>query len=106
MAGLEDLLQLDDDAFRKLYAGTPVKRLGRDRFLRNVLIAAGNSGDGQLSPWIEPLLSDASPLVRAMAVWALSQLLGEEAVAALAPDYLASEIDADVRAEWAEAIPA
>jgi len=106
MADLEDLLQLDDGAFRKLYAGTPVKRLGRDRFLRNVLIAAGNSGDGQLSARIEPLLSDPSPLVRAMAVWALGQLRGADALAALGLEHLDSETDVDVRAEWATAISA
>ena len=101
---LADLLQLDDAAFRRLYAGTPVKRLGRDRFLRNVLIAAGNSGQGRLSVQIEPLLADPSPLVRAMAVWALSQLRGAGAVAALAPAHLAAETDSAVRREWASAI--
>jgi epoxyqueuosine reductase len=101
---LEALLQLDDAAFRSLYAGTPVKRLGRDRFLRNVLIAAGNSGNGRLSVLIEPLLADPSPLVRAMAVWALSRLRGADALAALAPGHLGDEADADVRAEWAAAI--
>ncbi len=101
---LGKLLQLDDSAFRNLYAGTPVKRLGRDRFLRNVLIAAGNSGNGQLSVGIEPLLADPSPLVRAMAVWALLQLRGVNALASLAPAYLRGEADPDVRAEWATAI--
>ena len=101
---LATLLQLDDAAFRGLYAGTPVKRLGRDRFIRNVLIAAGNSGNSQLSVLIEPLLADPSPLVRAMAVWALLQLRGVNALAALAPVYLRDEADADVRAEWAAAI--
>jgi len=95
---------LDDAAFRGLYAGTPVKRLGRDRFLRNVLIAAGNSGNSQLSVLIEPLLADSSPLVRAMAVWALLQLRGVNALAALAPVYLRDEVDANVRVEWAAAI--
>jgi epoxyqueuosine reductase len=104
MVDLSDLLQLDDAAFRQLYAGTPVKRLGRDRFLRNVLIATANSGNGQLSELIEPLLDDPSPLVRAMAVWALFQLRGAEALAALAPDHLGAETDAAVRAEWARGI--
>ena len=71
---LAELLQLDDAAFRARFAGTPVKRTGRDRFVRNVLIAAGNSGDATLVPQVEALLGDASPLVRAMAVWALSRL--------------------------------
>lgn len=104
MVDLADLLQLDDAAFRQLYAGTPVKRLGRDRFLRNVLIAAANSGNGQLSELIEPLLDDPLPLVRAMAVWALLQLRGAEALAALAPDHLGAETDTAVRAEWARGI--
>ncbi len=67
---LVELLQLDDATFRTRYAGTPVKRTGRDRVVRNALIAAGNSGDASLIPLVMPLLSDASPLVRAMAVWA------------------------------------
>ena len=73
-------------------------------FLRNVLIAAGNSGNGRLSVLIEPLLADPSPLVRAMAVWALLQLRGVNALAGLAPAYLRDEADPDVRAEWATAI--
>ena len=77
-----------------------------DRFLRNVLIAAGNSGNGQLSVLVEPLLADPSPLVRAMAIWALLQLRGVNALAALAPVYVGGETDADVRAEWAAAISA
>ena len=104
MVDLADLLRLDDAAFRDLYAGTPVKRLGRDRFLRNVLIAAGNSGNGQLSELIEPLLGDSSPLVRAMAVWALLQLRGADRLAEIAPDHLSGEADAMVRAEWTQAI--
>ena len=65
---------LDDAAFRRRFAGTPVKRTGRDRVMRNALIAAGNSGDASLVPAVERLLDDASPLVRAMAVWALQRL--------------------------------
>jgi epoxyqueuosine reductase len=104
MADLSKLLALDDGAFRRLFAGTPVRRLGRDRFLRNVLIAAGNSRDGRLSALVEPLLRDPSPLVRAMAVWALAQLRGRAAAAALAPSHLGGERDAAVRAEWRAAI--
>ncbi len=65
---------LDDAAFRLRFAGTPVKRTGRNRVVRNALIAAGNSGDKSLLPLIVPLLEDASPLVRAMAVWASRRL--------------------------------
>ncbi len=100
MADLSGLLQLDDAAFRDLFAGTPVKRLGRDRFLRNVLIAAGNSGSQDLSPLVECLLRDPSPLVRAMAVWAFGRLRGAEAAADLAPHHRTEETDMVVRAEW------
>ena len=67
---LADLARLDDAAFRARFAGTPIKRTGRDRFVRNVLIAIGNSGEPELAPEAVRLLDDASPLVRAMAVWA------------------------------------
>ena len=97
---LADFLAMDDAAFRAMFSGSPVKRVGRDRFLRNVLIAAGNSGERSLRPRIEPLLADASPLVRAMAVWALSRLLPPGAFAALAARHAAAEPDTDVRREW------
>ncbi len=95
---LSELLLLDDDAFRKRFAGTPIKRTGRDRFMRNVLIAAGNSRDIALLPQVMALLGDASALVRAMAVWALREL-GDPATVAEAKDaYLAREAD-DGRAQ-------
>ncbi len=97
---LAALLTLDDAAFRALFAGSPVKRTGRERFIRNVLIAAGNSGDQKLAPQVNALLGDASPLVRAMAVWALSRLLGEPDFAALRMRFRDSETDSDVRREW------
>src|SRR6202034_695612 len=71
---LMDLARLDDGAFRRLFAGTSIKRIGRDRFLRNVLIAIGNSADPSLATEAERLLADPNPLVRGAAVWALSQL--------------------------------
>ena len=71
---LSELLQLDDAAFRALFRKSPVKRIGRDRFVRNVLVAAGNSADKQLIPLISPLTADPSPLVAEMATWALEQL--------------------------------
>ena len=95
---LSGLLQLDDKAFRAFFSGSPVKRIGRDRFLRNVLIAAGNSGDPALAPRCRELLSDDSPLVRGAAVWALSRLLPQNELAALAQD--ATERDLSVQAEW------
>jgi epoxyqueuosine reductase len=97
---LAELAALDDAAFRKRFAGSPIKRTGRDRFVRNVLIALGNSGDPALAPVTEERLADASPLVRAMAVWALGQLLGHDAVARLRARHLATEVDEAVRQEW------
>ena len=94
---LADLLALDDAAFRALFSGSPVKRIGRDRFLRNVLIAAGNSGDAALAPQVRHLLADPAPLVRGAAVWALAELEGPAAVAGVSDD------DADVAAELAAA---
>lgn len=99
---LSELAMLDDAAFRKLFSASPVKRTGRDRFVRNVLIAIGNSGDARLAAQAEGLLGDASPLVRAMAVWALGRLLPRERFAALREMWLAREDDGDVRGEWLE----
>ncbi|WP_280948422.1 tRNA epoxyqueuosine(34) reductase QueG [Methylobacterium tarhaniae] len=92
---LAELARLDDAAFRTRFAGTPIKRTGRDRFLRNVLIAIGNSGDASLAGEAGRLLEDPSPLVRGMAVWALARL------GRLPPAPPAEEQDADVLAEWA-----
>jgi epoxyqueuosine reductase len=95
---LAELLQLDDASFRARFRGTPIKRTGRDRFLRNVLIAAGNSGDASLVPLVEALLGDASPLVRAMAAWALSRLAPARFHALRATG--SADPDPAVRAEW------
>jgi epoxyqueuosine reductase len=97
---LADLLGLDEAAFRKRFAGTPVKRTGRDRFIRNVLIAAGNSGERSLLPQVMALLDDTSPLVRAMAVWALRRLGDPGRVAQPRERSLAREQDESVRGEW------
>lgn len=99
-AGLGDLLGLDDAGFRARFAGSPIKRVGRDRFLRNALIAAGNSGDPALAGRVESLLADPSPLVRAMAVWALARLAPGRWTARRA-GALAEEPDPLVREEWA-----
>jgi epoxyqueuosine reductase len=98
--GLADLARLDDRSFRALFAGTPIKRLGRDRFVRNVLIAIGNSGKREMAPVAAALLGDASALVRAMAVWALGALLDDDGFAGLLMQHLAGESDADVIGEW------
>jgi epoxyqueuosine reductase len=97
------LARLDDSAFRALFAKSPVKRIGRDRFIRNVLIAIGNSNDSALIVEAERLLDDESPLVRGAAVWALSQLMGREEFAALTSTAISSEADETVRAEWRRA---
>jgi epoxyqueuosine reductase len=97
---LAELARLDDAAFRTLFAKSPVKRIGRDRFLRNVLIAIGNSGDHTLAAEAERLLDDDKPLVRGAAAWALSQLMAPDAFAALAATALNGEADESVRAEW------
>jgi epoxyqueuosine reductase len=96
---LADLARLDDAAFRALFSKSPVKRIGRDRFLRNVLIAIGNSGDVTLASEAERLLTDASPLVRGAAVWALG-LLDNRKANSLVASCLEIEQDASVRNEW------
>ena len=97
---LAELAQLDDAAFRALFTKSPVKRIGRDRFLRNVLIAIGNSGDVALAEEARRLLDDPSPLVRGAAVWAISQLLGRDEFTAMKVDAMANERDESVREEW------
>lgn len=99
---LVDLLALDDAAFRAVFAGSPIKRIGRDRLMRNVLIAAGNSGDPALALPVEAHLDDAAPIVRGAAVWALRQLAPRRAEA-LRPAQFAAESDLGVREEWASA---
>jgi len=97
---LADLAALDEVSFRQVFAGSPIKRTGRDRFLRNVLIAIGNSNEAALIPSAKRAISDPSPLVRAMAVWALAQLLAPTEFTALANLHLADETDDDVAQEW------
>jgi epoxyqueuosine reductase len=99
---LADLARLDDATFRAMFTKSPVKRIGRDRFLRNVLIAIGNSKDMPLAAEARRLLDDDSALVRGAAVWALSRLLPREEFAALAN--ASNEDDDSVRSEWAAAL--
>jgi epoxyqueuosine reductase len=103
---LSDLLKLDDAAFRKRFSGSPIKRTGRNRFLRNVLIAAGNSGMPELLADVRRCLDDESPLVRGAAVWATARLGGQDVVQTLADRYLAHEADESVRTEWLEELAA
>ena len=99
---LVDLVHLNDAQFRTLFSKTSIKRTGRDRFVRNVLIAIGNSGDSTLAVDAEHLLADASPLVRGAAVWALSKLLSREKFTALSRQYRDSDVT--VREEWSAAL--
>ena len=97
---LAEFARLDDAAFRARFTKSPVKRIGRDRFVRNVLIAIGNSEDGALAGEAKRLLTDDSPLVRGAAVWALSQLMGREEFESMAARAMNAELDETVRAEW------
>ncbi len=97
---LEALSRLDDPAFRALFSGSPIKRIGVDRFLRNVLIAIGNSGNPALVPRAVALLEHPSALVRGMAVWAGRRLLGTDGLLAASPGSRVGETDAQVLAEW------
>ncbi len=96
---LAQLAALDDAGFRKLFAGSPIKRTGRERFVRNVLIAIGNSSDAALAQTAEQLLTDASAVVRGAAVWALGRL-DRQRLARLAPSLRANEPDPLVQEEW------
>jgi epoxyqueuosine reductase len=100
---LADLARLDDAAFRKLFAKSPVKRAGRDRFLRNVLTAIGNSDDPALADEAERLVTDASALVRGAAIWALGRL-DRQRLRDLATSRRAAETDPEVAAEWEAAL--
>jgi epoxyqueuosine reductase len=99
---LDALVRLDDAGFRSLFVKTAIKRIGRDRFVRNVLIAIGNSGHGALAAVAERRLGDASPLVRGAAVWALSRLLAPEDFATLADRH--GDADPQVAAEWSHGL--
>jgi epoxyqueuosine reductase len=100
---LADLAQLDDAAFRALFAKSAVKRIGRARFVRNVLIAIGNSGDANLAAEAERLLDDESPLVRGAAVWALGRL-DRERLMACAGTRRGRDNDSELGAEWDAAL--
>lgn len=97
---LDELSRLDDASFRAMFSKSPIKRIGRDRFIRNVAIAIGNSGDAELGSEAQRLLGDDSALVRGAAVWALSRLLPREEFATLADERLPRESDDAVRSEW------
>ncbi len=96
---IADLLCLDDAAFRALFAGSPVKRTGRNRFVRNVLIAAGNSRDSSYSDAVVRLLDDDDEIVRGAAIWALAQI-DRHRFAIERERRRSSEMDPLVTAEW------
>lgn len=96
---LAELARLDDAGFREVFAGSPIKRIGRDRFVRNVMVAIGNSGSLPHADLCIQMLDDASPLVRGAAVWALGQL----SPSAFETERMrrgANEADPDVCEEW------
>jgi epoxyqueuosine reductase len=100
---LADLARLDDKAFRATFAKTTIKRTGRDRFVRNVLIAIGNAGDATLADEAERLVNDLSPLVRGAAIWALGRLAPQR-LSGLAAQHRTAEADPTVAHEWAVAL--
>lgn len=97
---IADLLQLDDAAFRQVFSGSPIKRVGRNRFVRNALVAAGNSAAPALLKQIRPLLDDPEPVVRATAVWAFRQLADAPDITQERERRLPTETDPDVAREW------
>jgi epoxyqueuosine reductase len=97
---LKELLKLDDESFRTKFAGTPIKRTGRNRFIRNCLIAAGNSKDQELVQDVTSHLNDESEIVRATSVWAMQQLLTKEAFTKLKQTEIVKEKDPLVLSEW------
>ena len=101
---LAELARLDDAAFRAMFTKSPVKRAGRDRFVRNVLTAIGNSGDAGLADEAQRLLDDESPLVRGAAVWAVRRLVTKARADALALAFLPDEGDISVQAEWSAVV--
>ena len=98
--GLAELSALDDAGFREVFSGSPIKRIGRNRFIRNVLIAIGNSETPGLAPGsVLPHLDDPDPVVRGAAIWALSRLDLARFEAEKAARF-EQELDLDVRSEW------
>jgi epoxyqueuosine reductase len=97
---LQELAALDETAFRALFAGSPVKRIGHAQFIRNVLIGLGNSGRVEVIPAVRPHLDNTNPFVRGAAVWALAQLAEPAQFRAERTARMAAEVDEDVRQEW------
>ena len=103
---LADLARLDEASFRSRFAGSPIKRAGRARFVRNVMIAVGNSNDPALAAVAIERLGDESPLVRGAAIWALARLVSREKLSSFASEALQKEPDAAIVGEWRDALAA
>ena len=103
---LAELARLDDASFRALFAGGPIKRVGRERFVRNVMIAVGNSNDPTLADAAVDRLEDEAPLVRGAAIWAVARLTSPEQFSRYAADGLRKEQDSVVIEEWRVALAA
>ena len=99
---LADLSALDEESFRRVFAGSPIKRTGRDRFVRNVLIAIGNSANPALAEAAEARLTDGAAIVRAMAVWSLARIASRQRFIELRDRHMPREPDGAVRAEWSQ----
>ena len=97
--GLDELAALDDATFREVFSGSPIKRSGRTRFVRNVCVAIGNSADLSLVPSLLGLLGDEAPDIRGAAIWALARLDPDRFEAEKA-ERMAEETDPGVVAEW------
>ena len=102
---LADLLGLDDAGFRAKFSGSPIKRIGRDRFIRNVLIAAGNSAMPALAEHVAPHLADPQPVVRGAAAWALREIAKPGRFETARKAHLENETDEMVRQEWMGTAP-
>lgn len=102
---IAELLGLDDTAFRAKFSGSPIKRIGRDRFIRNVLIAAGNSALPALADNVEPHLADPQPVVRGAAAWAFRELAEPARFETARKAHLEEETDDMVKQEWMGTAP-
>ena len=104
MPELSDLVMLDDATFRDLFTASPIKRIKRRRFIRNVLIAIGNSGNAKYLPQIETLLEDEEPLIRGAAIWAAEQLMSADIFVKTHARLASLEQDEGVQLEWSASI--
>jgi len=99
---LENLVNLDNESFKKKFSQSSIKRIGRDRFIRNVLIAIGNSKNSKFIESVQSLLTDSSIIVRSMAVWALKKIMNDFDFNKIKEIYLINEHEKDVILEWNE----